>query len=491
MATTSNNTKSINTIEPQENDIRAGRGNASNRHPGNKYFRSIVEPYKTRYAATTTSLVEKKDIIIKITQQIESLNPPGRFLKKDPKTGLWSVMNKKQKERKTAQALREKQRKDDDEDDDNDREEGEPFIVRGNTALHPNLGDNSNFGESVAESNDNNIIHGDNNSCASNDTTEVAVGPKQQDYMKTSHTGINKPGKVLRHRSLSWDELVTTDNYDSSTNECHEESMVDLMASVKSMELEISNYDMMDVSQNICGYLGLNEKATTGIHHERRQTYPVVMPGSAISNESFNNLRHSAPPYYQQEEDIKDAPTVASSQQSFHSPAFNNKNDAASSTYPPVPFEDTNIDKNTTFNTVDADASSQQKQNLPTQSSHSFYNDHNNRHCTSTFIDVEDVAPSSVCRRQTFPMTPSDYNFNPDIFFSEKENNNNTSQSSLQLSDYNNLAKVLLCDDRFTDSMSFNESVAKIDFGLDSMASISYGNIDECFDGNQHVLIDN
>lgn len=93
--------------EPTENDVKAGRGNGTNRHPGNLYFRTIVEKQKSAYTSSTGD-DEKRKIISDIIEQIESLN--GRFLKEDTNSsGLWYVMDYRQKVRKIGQALREKQ----------------------------------------------------------------------------------------------------------------------------------------------------------------------------------------------------------------------------------------------------------------------------------------------------------------------------------------------------------------------------------------------
>jgi len=494
MATTSNN-NSNNTIEPKDNDIKAGRGNGSNRHPGNIYFRSIIEAYKEKYTAETTSVNEKKDIILKINQQIESLNPPGRFLKKDATTGMWSVMTKKQKERKTGQALREKPRKDDDENED-DRKEGEARVVEiaPRTVIPTKLADTTNFGGTLGDLNYDNITHKDNNSCANKDAVEVLVRQQQeqQQHLKKKFHGTDNSAEL--NRSFNWDDLVTTDDHNASTTECYEESVVDLMASMKSMEFENSKADLMDVSQNICGYLGLSERAIASTQHARRQPFPVVtsptraisnelfsnlrhsaspyynhqeegiednraVPTRAISNDIYNKIRHSAPPFHQHKEHIKDSPTDASHRQTFCTTTFNNKQDAALTQYPPFPSQDIK----------------EQQQNCPTQSSHPIHND-NNLNGASTLTSLEGCT-AFIPRRQTFPI-PSNLNFNPDVFFSE-QSNNNTSESSLNLSNNNNSAMALLYNDKFDESMSFNESIAKIDFGLDSMQSISYGNTDE------------
>ena len=41
-----------------------------------------------------------------IVEAVRSLNPPGRFLDKDPSTGLWSDIGHKRAVEKTSQALR-------------------------------------------------------------------------------------------------------------------------------------------------------------------------------------------------------------------------------------------------------------------------------------------------------------------------------------------------------------------------------------------------
>jgi len=421
MTITMNNNNTQHRLEPHDNDIRAGRGNGSNRHPGNIYFRSIVEPYKTRYTAKDTSLIEKKDIITKITQKIESLNPPGRFLKKDSKTGIWSIMSAKQKERKTAQALREKQ-------------------ITNN--------------------------HHDNDE---NDS-------------KKNYDVHNPSATLVRDRSYIWSELVTNDDNNSSTT-CHEESMVDLMSSVKSMDLETSKVNLMDVSQNICSYLDVSETPGTSAHHERRKTFPVapsaILPPKITYNEFSNNVRHNVSPYYHQQEGVKDSPTESPRLKSFCALTLNNRQDTTvSNEYVPKSFQHINdVHPNTTCNNnVDADPSNQQQKQIPStqSSSHPIHNNNTLSLGPSAFTRLECTGFASTPRRPTFPI-PSNLNLSPDVFFSEKQ----TSNSSMAESAFN--LSRLLSNDRCNDeSMLFNESIAKIDFGQDSMRSISYGNLDEC-----------
>jgi len=102
---------------PTENDVKAGRGNGPNRHRGNIFFRSIVDKNKVAYTSPSTSGDRKERIIKDIICQIQSQDPPGRFLKEHYinnntiSTGLWVVMDHRQTVRKVGQALREKSRK--------------------------------------------------------------------------------------------------------------------------------------------------------------------------------------------------------------------------------------------------------------------------------------------------------------------------------------------------------------------------------------------
>lgn len=49
---------------------------------------------------------QKMSISRSIVEAVRSLNPPGRFLEKDPNTGLWSDIGHKKAVEKTSQALR-------------------------------------------------------------------------------------------------------------------------------------------------------------------------------------------------------------------------------------------------------------------------------------------------------------------------------------------------------------------------------------------------
>ena len=77
-----------------------------NFHKGNEYFRKLVNVLRNEYVATTSS--SEKRIFAKIVQEhIRSLNPPGRFLKRESETDPYVDVGEKMSIDKTSQALRE------------------------------------------------------------------------------------------------------------------------------------------------------------------------------------------------------------------------------------------------------------------------------------------------------------------------------------------------------------------------------------------------
>ncbi|KAL7536687.1 hypothetical protein ACHAXR_007335 [Thalassiosira sp. AJA248-18] len=91
--------------KPHAHDVLSGRGNFVNHHVGNEHFRKLVKQHKETYVACPK---DKKAIYSKIIyDEIRAMTPPGRFLKQDSKTKLWSDIGKKKALYKTRQALRE------------------------------------------------------------------------------------------------------------------------------------------------------------------------------------------------------------------------------------------------------------------------------------------------------------------------------------------------------------------------------------------------
>ena len=86
-------------------DVLSGRGGLANTHTGNRVFRRLVELNKSAYQGLKTKR-EKGILVESIVLAIQ--NQGGRFLKQNPRTGLWDEeMPYKGALLKTGQALRE------------------------------------------------------------------------------------------------------------------------------------------------------------------------------------------------------------------------------------------------------------------------------------------------------------------------------------------------------------------------------------------------
>jgi hypothetical protein len=107
------------TQEPQEpvvvhdHDVLAGRGVNIAQHPGNQRFRTLISTYKDKAYCTTYTAQEKRAVAKEIIGHIITLDPPGRFLRREGRghisrglSGPWEVLNEKDCIKKTCQALR-------------------------------------------------------------------------------------------------------------------------------------------------------------------------------------------------------------------------------------------------------------------------------------------------------------------------------------------------------------------------------------------------
>ena len=92
-------------LEPNCNDVLLGRGNFAKRWSGNEFYRYLIQNKKYEYVVAKAS--QKLPIALEIIDMVRSLSPPGRFLVKNKKTGLWCKVDDKKAIRKTRQALRE------------------------------------------------------------------------------------------------------------------------------------------------------------------------------------------------------------------------------------------------------------------------------------------------------------------------------------------------------------------------------------------------
>jgi hypothetical protein len=77
----------------------------SNCHPGNVWFRDRVEERKALYRASNNAT--KTRIAQEVVQWVRNRNPPGRFVVRDPHSGLWNDVGAAEAHKKAKQALRE------------------------------------------------------------------------------------------------------------------------------------------------------------------------------------------------------------------------------------------------------------------------------------------------------------------------------------------------------------------------------------------------
>jgi len=101
------------------NDVLNGRGVNIAHHPGNERFRKLITMYLDKTYCTSYSASEKRAVAVDIISHIKSLNPPGRFLKRDGKGqvsrglgGPWQLLSEREAIKKTTQALRDCNRPD-------------------------------------------------------------------------------------------------------------------------------------------------------------------------------------------------------------------------------------------------------------------------------------------------------------------------------------------------------------------------------------------
>jgi hypothetical protein len=97
--------KSIETpVQPHKNDILMGRGGKNNQHIGNERLRSMARLESENYRLATKkgkSLISRELVL-----KVRSLDPPGRFLKKNIETGLFEDVGDEVAREKASQVLR-------------------------------------------------------------------------------------------------------------------------------------------------------------------------------------------------------------------------------------------------------------------------------------------------------------------------------------------------------------------------------------------------
>ena len=70
-------------------DVLFGRGFTISSHPGNRHLRSVVQAHKPAFLKLIKAKkAEKRNIARRIVDEIQELDPPGRFLIEDPNSSV-------------------------------------------------------------------------------------------------------------------------------------------------------------------------------------------------------------------------------------------------------------------------------------------------------------------------------------------------------------------------------------------------------------------
>lgn len=100
-------------IVVHDHDVLSGRGVTIAHHAGNQRFRTLVTTRADEAYCASYSASEKRAISEEIIRHIKSLDPPGRFLKRDGRgqvsrglSGPWEELTEREAIHKTCQALR-------------------------------------------------------------------------------------------------------------------------------------------------------------------------------------------------------------------------------------------------------------------------------------------------------------------------------------------------------------------------------------------------
>ena len=95
-----------------DNDVLSGRGVNIAAHPGNERFRTLVTTRADASYCETYSATEKKAGAEEIVRHISSLDPPGRFLKREGRgqvsrglNGPWEELSRREAIKKTCQVI--------------------------------------------------------------------------------------------------------------------------------------------------------------------------------------------------------------------------------------------------------------------------------------------------------------------------------------------------------------------------------------------------
>lgn len=94
---------------PHAHDVLCGRGGGINSHVGNRVFRDWVAERRLDYNLAS-SKADKARVAKEVMNRVTIQDPPGRFLQRDPTSGIgswWIEVSEEKAMAKTSQALRE------------------------------------------------------------------------------------------------------------------------------------------------------------------------------------------------------------------------------------------------------------------------------------------------------------------------------------------------------------------------------------------------
>ena len=94
---------------PHAHDVLCGRGGGINSHVGNRVFRDWVAERRLDYNLASTK-ADKARVAKEVMNRVTIQDPPGRFLQRDPTSGIgswWIEVSEEKAMAKTSQALRE------------------------------------------------------------------------------------------------------------------------------------------------------------------------------------------------------------------------------------------------------------------------------------------------------------------------------------------------------------------------------------------------
>jgi len=222
-------------IVVQPHDVLCGRGGATNNHPGNRFFRKIVKEHQPDYFRAKKR--EKPNVAREIVSAIKARNPPGRFLKKCPTSGIWHEISDRRATEKASQALREGSRdirtvyygpgQENDRKNSKDTEEEEEDIEQ-KDFMGSSGGPSSSGTTSLSCSDGSRKAAGDNNNnvSLSEDGTTASNGPRdfkrfiiEDDSVDDSQRSPPPPPKKRRTGNSHYERTIivpTTNRGDNS-----------------------------------------------------------------------------------------------------------------------------------------------------------------------------------------------------------------------------------------------------------------------------------